>query len=542
MVESDAVRLTDLFREVRGFRIEGEPSTDISHLSYRSPLAGPGHLFFCVPGFKRDGHDFAPEAVGRGAVALCVERRLDLPVPQVVVPSVRRAMGPVASALYEHPSARLATVGITGTNGKTTTAFLVAFLLGESGRRAGMMGTVERRLGGESFPAERTTPEAVDMQQDLALMVDAGDQAAVMEVSSHALHLDRTLGITFAAVAFTNLTQDHLDYHGTLDAYFASKSRLFLDPAYARNRPPAVINVGDPFGRLLAERLTPDRVVTVEVVAPSDGKGQAASVGTSIDGESHAAAPVGPLPDIQALDLSLDERGTTGTLVLRSQALASVRRGRGERVVKGEHLELELNTRLLGLYNVENVVVALGVCLSLGLDPDALLDALPFFPGVPGRLERVEEGQPFTVVVDYAHTPDSVERVLEMARGITRGRVIGVLGCGGDRDRGKRPRMGRALEDGCDVAVITSDNPRSEDPAAVVADILSGLARPAEAVVEVDRYAAITRALGMAEPGDMVLILGKGHETGQEFADRTIPFDDRSVAGELLRELRAEAS
>ena len=211
-------------------------------------------------------------------------------------------------------------------------------------------------------------------------------------------------------------------------------------------------------------------------------------------------------------------------------------------MVKGEHLELELNTRLLGLYNVENVVVALGVCLSLGLDPDALLDALPFFPGVPGRLERVEEGQPFTVVVDYAHTPDSVERVLEMARGITRGRVIGVLGCGGDRDRGKRPRMGRALEDGCDVAVITSDNPRSEDPAAVVADILSGLARPAEAVVEVDRYAAITRALGMAEPGDMVLILGKGHETGQEFADRTIPFDDRSVAGELLRELRAEAS
>lgn len=519
MVESDAVRLADLFREVGGFQIEGEPSTDVSSLSYRSSLAGPGHLFFCVPGFTRDGHDFAAEAVARGAVALCVERRLDLPVTQVVVPSVRRVMGPVAAALYEHPSARLATVGITGTNGKTTTAFLIAFLLDESGRRAGLMGTVERRLGGESFPTERTTPEAVDVQQDLALMVDAGDQAAVMEVSSHALHLHRTLGITFAAVAFTNLTQDHLDYHVTLDAYFAAKSLLFLDPAYARNRPPAVINVGDPFGRLLAERLTPDRTVTVCAVPDLPPR----------------------TADIQAACLSLNERGTTGTVVLSNQTAASVRRGRGEPVVKGESLEFELNTRLLGLYNVENILVALGVCLSLGLDPNTLLDALPFFPGVPGRLERVDEGQPFTVVVDYAHTPDSVERVLDMARSVTRGRVIGVLGCGGDRDRGKRPLMGRALERGCDVAVLTSDNPRSEDPTAIVGDILAGLERPADVVVEVDRRAAIAHALRAAAAGDMVLILGKGHETGQEFADRVVPFDDRTVARELLRGLHVEA-
>lgn len=449
---------------------------------------------------------------------MCVERRLEIPVPQVVVPSVRAAMGPVASSLYEHPSARLATVGITGTNGKTTTAFLVAYLLGESGRRAGLIGTVERRLGGESFPADRTTPESVDIQRDLAFMVDAGDQAAVLEVSSHALHQDRTLGVVFAAVAFTNLTQDHLDYHGTLDSYFAAKSRLFLDPAYARNRPPAVINVGDPFGRLLSERLTPDRVITV------------------------AAGPEGGRADIEAVRLALDERGTSGTLVLRNRALASVRRARGEPVVKGDELELELNTRLLGRYNVENVVVALGVCLSLGLDPDPMLDALPLFPGVPGRLERVEEGQHFTVVVDYAHTPDSVERVLEMARSVTRNRVIGVLGCGGDRDRGKRPLMGRALEKGCDIAIITSDNPRSEEPTAVVSEMVRGLARPADAVVEVDRRSAIARALGVAAPGDLVLVLGKGHETGQEFADRVVPFDDRMVARELLRELASEAS
>ncbi|MHB9148592.1 MAG: UDP-N-acetylmuramoyl-L-alanyl-D-glutamate--2,6-diaminopimelate ligase [Thermoleophilia bacterium] len=515
------MRLADLFREVGGFEVKGDASVDVSYLSYRSSLAGPGHLFFCVPGFVRDGHDFAPDAVSRGAAALCVERPLDLPVTQVVVPSVRRAMGPVASSLFEHPSARLATVGITGTNGKTTTGFLCAFFLGATGRRSGLLGTVERRIGGEVFPAERTTPEAVDIQQDLALMVDAGDQAAVMEVSSHALDLERTLGVHFSAVAFTNLTQDHLDYHGTLDAYFASKSRLFLDSDYARNRPPAVINVGDAFGRLLAERLTPDRVLTVAVPTEDAPDG-------------------GRTPDLVIDDVHLDHQGATGTVVVRNRALQAVRRSRGEPVVKGDTLSLELNTRLLGRYNLENIAVALGICLSLGADPQAMLDALPFFPGVPGRLERIDEGQAFTVAVDYAHTPDSVERVLDMARSVAGGRVIGVLGCGGDRDRAKRPLMGRALEARCDVAVLTSDNPRSEDPAAVLGDILAGLERPGEAVVEVDRRRAIEAALRSAAPGDLVLILGKGHESGQEFADGVIPFDDREVARTLLRGILAE--
>ncbi|MBU2603549.1 MAG: UDP-N-acetylmuramoyl-L-alanyl-D-glutamate--2,6-diaminopimelate ligase [Actinobacteria bacterium] len=517
MVESRAVRLADLLREVGGFHVEGDPSTDISHLSYRSSQAGPGHLFFCVPGFVRDGHDFALEALERGASALCVERTLDLPVTQVVVPSVRRAMGPVASALYEHPSARLATVGITGTNGKTTTSFLLAYLLGEAGRRAGLLGTIERRIGGETFPTERTTPEAVDVQQDLALMVDAGDQAAVMEVSSHAIDLDRVLGTTYAAVAFTNLTQDHLDYHGTLDAYFACKSRLFLDPAYARNRPSAVINVGDAFGALLAERLTPDRVIGVSA---SDGGADEAGVGA----------------DLGVADLVIDGRGVTGSLIVSGRALGAVRRGRGEPVVKGDLLTLDLSMKLLGRHNVENVLVALGLGVSLGLDLEGMVDALPMFPGVPGRLERVDEGGPFTVAVDYAHTPDSVERILAMGRVIAEGRVIAVLGCGGDRDRTKRPLMGLAMEKGAHVAILTSDNPRSEDPAAIIEEMTAALEHPETVRIEVDRRKAIEAAIAMAEPGDLVLILGKGHESGQESLGVVTPFDDRVVAREALWE------
>ena len=529
MVESGIVRLSHLFRDVPGFRIVGDPSTNVSYLSYRSSEAGPGHLFFCVPGFVRDGHDYAEEAVNRGAVALCVERELDQPVPQVVVPSVRWAMGPAASALYEHPSARLAVAGITGTNGKTTSAFLTAFLLDEAGRRAGLLGTVERRIGGVTFPAERTTPEAVDIQRDLALMVDAGDQAGVLEVSSHALELGRAAGVTFAAVAFTNLTQDHLDFHKTLDAYFAAKTRLFLDPLFARNRPVAVVNVGDPFGALLAERLTPDRLLTFAVTAEG---GETDDRVTRGDGRAG-----GPSVDIELCRAAMDQRGSRGTLVLRGRAAAAVRRLQGRPVVKGEHLVREIETSLLGPFNLANVLTALGIGIGLGLDLDGMLDALPLFPGVPGRMERVEAGQPFSVVVDYAHTPDSVENVLRTARRVAAGRLIAVLGCGGDRDRGKRPKMGRAAEEGADVVILTSDNPRSEDPQAILADIVAGLQDPQRVEVEVDRRRAIARALRAATPGDMVLILGKGHETGQEFADRTIPFDDRRVARELLAEL-----
>ncbi len=517
MIESRPVRLSDLFAGVESCRLAGAADVDISSLSYRSDQAGKGTLFFCVPGFVRDGHDFAPDAVARGASALCVERPLDLPVAQVVVPSVRMAMGPVAAAFYGHPSSRLMTVGITGTNGKTTSAFLVAHLLDQAGHRAGLMGTVERRIGGETLAAGRTTPEALDIQRDLAQMVAAGDEAAVMEVSSHALDLGRVLGIEFRAVAFTNLTQDHLDYHETLDAYFAAKSRLFLEPEFTGERSTAVINVDDPFGRELAGRCARERLLTFS--------------------SSGATADWGPA-DLEMSDFVIDGMGTKGSLLVRGSALerlgapaAGLTRAPGS---SGAELRFELVTRLVGAFNVANTLTALGLGVALGLDMQRMIAALRVFRGVPGRMEPVDAGQDFAVLVDYAHTPDSVRNVLQTAREITRGRLIAVVGCGGDRDRGKRPQMGREAEAGADLVVITSDNPRTEDPQAIIADILAGLRSPSAATVQPDRRQAIAGAIREARPGDVVLILGKGHESGQEFATETIPFDDRQVAREAL--------
>ncbi len=536
MLESAAVKLADLFRDVGENRIIGDPQVEVTALSYRSDLAGPGHLFFCVPGLVHDGHDYAEDAVSRGTSAICVERELPLPVPQVLVPSVRRVMGPVASSLYEHPSARLATVGITGTNGKTTSTYLTAFLLTDAGRRAGMLGTVERRIGGVSFPTERTTPEAVDVQQDLAMMVDVGDQAAVMEVSSHALDLGRVHGISFSAVAFTNLTQDHLDFHGDLESYFGAKSRLFLDPQFARNRPTAVINVADAFGRILAERLTPDRLLSFSARRPLSEEGEAAEAV-----EQAGAGAWNERVDLSVRDLTMNGGGAQGTLVVRGRAADMVRRNEGRPLQRGEAIERPLFTLLVGDFNIANILTALGLGISLGLDLEAMLDSVSRFPGVPGRMERVEAGQPFSVLVDYAHTPDSVLNVLDAVRAVSDGRLIGVLGCGGDRDKSKRPHMGRALEAGCDVAIITSDNPRSEEPEDIIRDVLRGLERPQEAVVEPDRMLAIRHAIREAERGDIVLLLGKGHEGGQQFRDRTIPFDDREVARECLVEMYGDA-
>jgi UDP-N-acetylmuramoyl-L-alanyl-D-glutamate--2,6-diaminopimelate ligase len=517
MIESRPVRLSDLFAGVESCRLTGAADVDISSLSYRSDQAGKGTLFFCVTGFVRDGHDFAPDAIARGASALCVERPLDLPVAQVVVPSVRMAMGPAAAAFYGHPSSRLMTVGITGTNGKTTSAFLVAHLLDQAGHRAGLMGTVERRIGGETLAAGRTTPEALDIEHDLAQMVAAGDDAAVMEVSSHALDLGRVLGVDFSAVAFTNLTQDHLDYHETLDAYFAAKSRLFLEPEYTGERSVAVINVDDPFGRRLARNCARERLLTFS------------SSGATADWGS---------ADLEMSDFVIDGTGTKGSLLVRESALerlgasaAGLTRAPGS---GGAELRFELVTGLVGAFNVANTLTALGLGIALGLDMRRMIAALREFRGVPGRMEAVDAGQDFAVLVDYAHTPDSIRNVLQTAREITRGRLIAVVGCGGDRDKGKRPQMGREAEAGADLVVITSDNPRTEDPQAIIADILAGLRSPSAATVHPDRRQAIAGAIHEARPGDVVLILGKGHESGQEFATETIPFDDRQVAREAL--------
>jgi UDP-N-acetylmuramoyl-L-alanyl-D-glutamate--2,6-diaminopimelate ligase len=453
----------------------GAPEVEISGLAYSSQSATPGALFFCVPGFRSDGHDFAPDAVARGAAALVTERRLELGVPEIVVDDVRAAMGPAAARFYGDPTAELEVVGITGTNGKTTTAYLVRHLLAAAGRQTGLLGTVKRVVGGVEEEVERTTPEAIDLQETFRRMRDAGDQAVAMEVSSHALELGRVAGIRFACRVFTNLTQDHLDFHETMEAYFAAKRRLFEEPGLS------VVNVDDAYGRRIA----------AEVEAVTFGV------------ESDA--------DYRARDIDFDVNGSRFTLETPDG-------------------ELRIESPLAGLFNVENVLGAIAAVRSLGVEEISLGG----FGRVPGRFEAVDEGQDFGVLVDYAHTPDSLENVLRAARELARGRLRVVFGAGGDRDRGKRPLMGDAARRLADRVLVTSDNPRGEEPEAIIDEVMEGAGPDAER--EVDRRRAIARVIEEAEPGDVVVIAGKGHEQGQEFEDgRKEPFDDVTVAREALR-------
>jgi UDP-N-acetylmuramoyl-L-alanyl-D-glutamate--2,6-diaminopimelate ligase len=454
----------------------GAPSVDVSALAYDNRAVQPGTVFFCVPGMTRDGHDFAPDAIARGAAALVVDHPLGLGVPEVVVHDVRAAMAPAAARLAGDPTARLQVVGITGTNGKTTSAFLVRALLEAAGRRTGLLGTVSSVIGGNETPMIRTTPEAIDLQRTFREMLDAGDECCAMEVSSHALELHRADAIHWRVAVFTNLTQDHLDFHPDMESYFAAKRRLFEAGPRA-----AVINVDDPYGRRLAEDFD---AVTI-----------------AIDSDA----------DLRAEDVRFELTGSTFA-------------------VDG----LELRSPLPGRFNVLNVLGAVAVARELGVDDATIARAVPQAGRVPGRFEPVDEGQSFAVLVDYAHTPDSLENVLRAARQLARGRVVCVFGCGGDRDRGKRRELGRIASELADVAIVTSDNPRSEDPEAIIAEVLAGMGPGA--VTEVDRRAAIDQAVGLADAGDVVVIAGKGHEQGQEFeGGRKVPFDDVTVAREALR-------
>jgi len=441
-------------------QVLGGPAVEVRDLAYDARAVTPGALFFAVPGEHADGHDFAGAAVEAGAVALVVQRELALPVPQVVVADSRAAMAPAADVFFGEPTRELEVVGVTGTSGKTTTSFLLFAILAAAGRRPGLLGTVEARVGGERRGVVRTTPEAIDLQRLFREMLDAGDRSCAMEASSHASVLHRLDRVRFAVLVFTNLSHDHLDFHGDLESYFEAKRRLF----FAEPRPIAVVNVGDEHGRRLAQEL----------------------------------------PD--AITFSADD----------ARALAGI------------------DLRLRGRFNVENAVGALCAARALGIGDAAIRRGLESVRSVPGRFESVDVGQPFHVIVDYAHKPDALANVLRAARELADGkRVICVLGAGGDRDRAKRAPMGRLASELADVAIVTTDNPRSEDPAAIAAEILSGANGAAR--VELDRAAAIARAIELAQPGDVVVIAGKGAEQGQEFADRTVPFDDREAAKEALK-------
>lgn len=462
--------------------------TEISDLVYSSRDASPGSLFFCVRGFTADGHEYAADAVSRGAVALVSERPLGLGVPELVVEDARAAMPALARRFFRDPSRDVDVIGITGTNGKTTTAYLVRQILEASGRPCALLGTVAWIIAGVETPAERTTPEAIDLVRALRTMADAGEKACAIEVSSHALELGRADEVAFAAAVFTNLTQDHLDFHETMEDYFAAKRLLFeSEPGVA------IVNIDDVYGRRLAADFE--------------------SVTYSAEGDGGA--------DYRASDVEFDATGSRFTCTHAGG-------------------EIRASVRLPGLFNVANALAALATVIELGVAPAKAVEALAQATGAPGRFEPVASGQDFGVFVDYAHTPDSIENVLLAAQHLPHNRVISVVGAGGDRDRTKRPLMGAAAAAASDVVYVTSDNPRSEEPSSIIEDVLAG-ARPAaedsgaRVEDEVDRRAAIERAVAEAEAGDIVFVFGKGHEQGQEFADgRKIPFDDATVVRESL--------
>ena len=473
------MRLDRLLGEVEVLDLRGDPAgTEVAAITHDSRAVTPGALFCCVPGARTDGHDLAAEAVSAGASALLCERVLPVDVTQVVVRRVRASMAPVAAAFFGHPSRRLAVTGVTGTNGKTTTTHLLAAVLRTDGRSTEVVGTLS---------GPRTTPEATDLQATLAALADGGTAAVTMEVSSHALVQHRVDATWFSVGVFTNLSQDHLDYHGTMDEYFAAKVSLFSPCRVGV----AVVNADDPWGRRLIEAI---------------------------------AVPTRPFTLADAVGLDVGP-------------VSSTFRWEGQLV----------RLRLGGTFNVSNALAAATAARELGAGPAAVAEGLSSVASVPGRFETVEAGQPFTVVVDYAHTPASLEHVLLAARHAARGpaegiddktaegaagetgRVLVVFGCGGDRDRDKRPAMGEAATRLADLAVLTSDNPRSEDPLAIIESVRAGAVRPEVLVVEPDRRAAIALALDRARPGDVVVVAGKGHETTQVTGDSIMPFDDRAV-------------
>lgn len=486
--------LRELVKALQPIRIDGSLDRQVTGIVYDSRRVTPGLLFVAVPGQNTDGHQYIPEAISRGAVAVVSERNgyPTTRVTRILVSDAREALARLAAAFYGHPSSRLQVLGVTGTNGKTTVAFMVKTLLEAAGCSSGLLGTVRYEIGERVIPASRTTPEAVEIQAMLAQMERAGCRACVMEVSSHALDQKRVLGVDFDVAIFTNLTQDHLDWHGTMENYYAAKEKLFRSSGGGKKQT-AVINIDDAYGGRLVERS--DCAVKLTY------------------GLSEAA-------QLRAVDIELGPDGCHFR-------------------VEGGGEPWRMRLPLIGRHNVYNALAAVGAALALRVPATAIRQALEGMAPVPGRLERVECGQPFTVLVDYAHTDDALRNVLRTLKEITSGRLLLVFGCGGSRDKGKRPKMGRVAAELASLTLITSDNPRKESPEDIAAQIVAGYreVRADGLVVELDRRRAIEEILRQAQPGDTVLLAGKGHETYQEFKDTVVPFDDRVHAREVLEAL-----
>jgi len=485
-----APKLSDYFSASEVTAVKGSLDRPISGLVMDSRRVVPGNLYFALPGRRADGMSFIDEAVSRGAVAIVTPKlpgHAQSGVTFIEVPDARAALARVAQRYYKFPDRDMAVIGVTGTNGKTTVTHLIKHFLNGS-QRVGLIGTINYDLGARTVPSFRTTPESLDIYGMMAQMRDAGCKQAVMEVSSHGIDQSRVLGLQFGAAVFTNLTRDHLDYHKTLDAYFAVKTRLFTGDTGAAPKV-AVVNLDDPYGAKLAA-LIPAGVKTVTF------------------GESPRAL-------VRAEAVTLNFKNTTFRLVWPGGTL-------------------EVDSPLIGRYNVSNLLAAIATAWGLGRDPVVFLARLRAFPGVAGRMERIEEGQPFNVLVDYAHTDDALHNALGMLRAITPGRLLVVFGCGGNRDRTKRPLMVKAVQEFADFAFATADNPRSEPLAQIFADMKAGVTAPDKVSWTEDRRRAISLALDTAKAGDCLLIAGKGHESYQEFADTVIPFDDRQVVRELI--------
>ncbi|MBI3609315.1 MAG: UDP-N-acetylmuramoyl-L-alanyl-D-glutamate--2,6-diaminopimelate ligase [Nitrospirae bacterium] len=502
------MRLDVLLKAVPDAAVQTHGDAEIRDLASDSRQVRPGSLFVAIRGQNADGHHFLGNAVAQGAAAVVVEESAVLPtantgIPIIRVKDSRVALGRLAARFYGDPSSRLCMIGVTGTNGKTTVTYLIKSILKAAGHRAGLLGTVAYELAGEVMAATHTTPESLILQGLLARLVEKGAGYAVMEVSSHALALNRLEGCEFDVAVFTNLTQDHLDFHQTMEGYFESKRRLFSGLARSPRKPQpkqAVINRDDPWGRRLIES-SPVAVLTYGMEAGAD---------------------------LTVEDLRCSLEGLTFTAVTPAGSFV-VRSG------------------LVGRYNAYNLLAAIGAALRLGVPTDRIREGIALLSGVPGRFERLDLGQGFSVIVDFAHTEDALDRLLRTVTELTSGgRIITVFGCGGDRDRGKRAPMGRVAVRFSDAVLITSDNPRGEDPVRIIHEVAAGAregsaqkARPVELFTVPDRQEAIEQALSLARPGDAVVLAGKGHEEYQIIGDRNIPFNDRKIAADWIRRQRS---